>query len=60
VGEVKQPIPVKLIVGMLSSEEDLFSQAEDMMSQKFGPIDFKSSLLLFNFTPITKRRWVRS
>lgn len=54
-GEVKQPIPVKLIVGMLSSEEDLFSQAEDMMSQKFGPIDFKSSLLLFNFTPYYKK-----
>ncbi|MEA1963798.1 MAG: DUF4416 family protein [Candidatus Aerophobetes bacterium] len=49
-GEVKQPIPVKLIVGMLSSEEELFSQAEDMMSQRFGSIDFKSSLLLFNFT----------
>jgi len=34
VGEVKQPIPVKLIVGMLSSEEELFSQAEDMMSKR--------------------------
>ncbi|MCD6471971.1 DUF4416 family protein [Candidatus Aerophobetes bacterium] len=54
-GKVKQPISVKLIVGMLSSEKDLFSQAEDMMSQKFGPIDFKSSVLLFNFTPYYKK-----
>ncbi len=49
-GKVKQPLPVKLIVGIISGEENLFDEAEKELSQKFGPLDFKSPVLSFYYT----------
>jgi len=49
-GKVKQPLPVKLIVGMISGEENLFDEVEKELSQKFGPLDFKSPVLSFYYT----------
>jgi len=49
-GKIKKPVPVKLIVGMLSAEEALFEKVEEKLSQKFGPVDFGSPVLSFRYT----------
>lgn len=49
-GTIKQPLPVKLIVGMLSGEKNLFDEVEKELSQRFGPLDFKSLVLPFHYT----------
>ena len=50
-GKIKQPVGVKLFIGMISGEEDLFKEAEERLSQKFGSVDFKSPILSFQHTP---------
>jgi len=54
-GKVKQPVPVKLIVGMISAEEVLFEEAEKRLIQKFGYVDFRSSILPFHYTDYYER-----
>ena len=49
-GKIKQPAGVKLFIGMISGEEDLFEKAEKRLSRKFGLIDFKSPILSFQHT----------
>jgi|GEM_PF-137117 len=44
------PPLVKLVVGMLSPTGELFAQAEELLSQKFGAVDFSSRLLPFAYT----------
>ena len=47
--------PVKLIVGLISNEADLFKEVELSLSKKFGPVDYKSDLFKFNHTGYYKR-----
>ncbi len=54
--KVKEPLPVKLVVGMISGEESLFKQAEKRLAQKFGSIDFTSSPLPFNCTDYYEKK----
>ena len=49
-GKVKHPLAVKLVIGMISREENLFKEVEKELSQKFGSIDFESPLLSFHYT----------
>ncbi len=49
-GKVKQPGEVKLFMGMITGEANLFDEAEKSLSQKFGPVDFKSPILSFEHT----------
>jgi hypothetical protein len=49
-GEIKKHSPVKLIVGMITADSALLSSAEDILSQKFGSVDFHSDTMPFNFT----------
>jgi len=49
-GKLKEPLPAKLIVGMISGEESLFKQAETKLTQEFGSIDFTSWSLPFKCT----------
>ena len=49
-GKVKQSVGVKLFMGMISGEEDLFDEAEKRLSRKFGLVDFKSPILSFQYT----------
>jgi len=44
-GKVKQPGGVKLFMGMITGETNLFDEAEKRLSQKFGPVDFRSPIL---------------
>ena len=48
--EVKSFSPVKLICGIIASEELIFKRAEEHLIQLFGSIDHASPLLKFNFT----------
>lgn len=49
-GKVRHPVEVKLFMGMISVEGDLFDEAEKRLSQKFGPVDFESPILSFQHT----------
>lgn len=55
-GKVKEPLPVKLVVAMISGEESLFEQAEKKLTQEFGLVDFTSSPLPFNCTDYYKKK----
>ena len=49
-GKTTKPKPVKLIMSILSSIEELFSEAKIILNDYFGPIDMESSYQLFDFT----------
>lgn len=55
-GKVKDPLAVKLVVGMISGEESLFEQAEKKLREKFGSLDFRSSLLPFDCTNYYRKK----
>ena len=48
--QAKEPEKVALIVGMLSIQEKLFAPAEEKMQVLWGPIEFYSAIMLFDFT----------
>lgn len=49
-GEIRRHPPVKLIVGMISADVNLFLPVEASLCQKFGRADFKSDVVPFNYT----------
>ena len=49
-GKVFSPHQVKLITGIITSSEDIFNKAERALSRYFGPVDFKSQIIDFDFT----------
>ena len=49
-GKIKQPEPVKLMVGMLAREVKLFGIAGERLVEHFGEIDFESGVLPFDAT----------
>lgn len=49
-GRAKEAQPVKLVVGMLSGDEQLFDFAESNLVARFGPADDRSSVLPFENT----------
>ncbi|MFH0772644.1 MAG: DUF4416 family protein [Candidatus Omnitrophota bacterium] len=49
-GAAKKHKPVKLIVGMISNDPELFFKTEKILERPFGPVDFRTSLLDFAFT----------
>lgn len=49
-GEVKEPLPVKLIASMFTASGELLEEAKVRLSQEFGPIDYESELLPFDHT----------
>ncbi|MEW6097129.1 MAG: DUF4416 family protein [bacterium] len=49
-GKIKKPKLVKLIVGMISTSEELFHMAQDRLKDRFGNIDFMSQILPFDTT----------
>jgi len=48
--EAKAFVPVKLICGMISSQNIVFEKAEDSLKDLYGPVDFFSQLITFTFT----------
>jgi len=49
-GKVKKPLPVKLIMGMISPDTNLFGRATQILIDRFGPVDFKSGIFNFDKT----------
>jgi hypothetical protein len=49
-GIIRNPLPVKLFVGMLSPEPPLFDLCADIISKEFGPIDYQSDDLPWDKT----------
>jgi hypothetical protein len=50
VGEVRTPLPVKLIVSAFAGGEALLAEARARLVTEFGPIDYESELLPFEHT----------
>jgi len=49
-GHPKNPIPVKLFVGMLSPEVGLFDICTELLSAEYGPIDYQSETVRWDVT----------
>ncbi|MFC2161558.1 DUF4416 family protein [Acidobacteriota bacterium] len=48
--EAKAFVPVKLICGMISSQDIVFKNAENILGDLYGPIDYFSPFINFTFT----------
>ncbi|MCJ7582568.1 MAG: DUF4416 family protein [Candidatus Aminicenantes bacterium] len=48
--EAKAFVPVKLICGMISSQDIFFENAENLLTDLYGPVDFFSAFIPFTFT----------
>ncbi len=49
-GEIREPLPVKLIVSAFAGGEELLAEAKARLVTEFGPIDYESVLLPFDHT----------
>lgn len=49
-GKIKDPFPVKLIVGLIFRDEEVLKITKEKLIKRFGKIDFESQLFPFNFT----------
>ncbi len=49
-GEPQAPVPVKLIVGVLTSSVELLGQARGMVQEAYGAIDYESERYAFDLT----------
>ena len=49
-GEAKKHPPVKLVVGMISERKPLFDAAQRELMAQFGPLDYESALMPWEFT----------
>jgi hypothetical protein len=49
-GEIHNPLPVKLFVGVLTSIPEIVAPVEEHLSKLFGPIDTRSEPFLFDMT----------
>ncbi|MFO7695977.1 MAG: DUF4416 family protein [Anaerolineae bacterium] len=50
VGHIRAPLPVKLIVPMLSARSESFSQAQGALTERYGPLDYVSADIPFTYT----------
>ncbi|MHB1317995.1 MAG: DUF4416 family protein [Anaerolineae bacterium] len=49
-GNIRAPLPVKLIVPMLSARPECFARAESALAERWGPLDYVSTDLPFTYT----------
>ncbi|RLF25782.1 MAG: DUF4416 domain-containing protein [Thermoplasmata archaeon] len=49
-GEITSFTPEKLIIAVLISREDFIEELNKQLEDNFGPIDYKSEILNFNYT----------
>ncbi len=49
-GEIRDPLPVKLICGVLYREPTAWVQASAALQERFGPLDYESKEFLFTET----------
>ncbi len=56
-GKIREPVPVKLIVSLFAGDADLLLEAADVLSERFGPTDFRSQILPFDHTRYYEREF---
>jgi hypothetical protein len=49
-GQINTPLPVKLIIGILTSIPEILPETEKLLTEAFGPIDYRSELFPFDYT----------
>jgi len=49
-GDIREPLPVKLIVAMLSARPEAFEHAQEALARHYGPLDYISPDLPFTYT----------
>jgi len=49
-GKIREPIPMKLFVGMLSAEASLFEACDNILRKEYGSVDFRSEIQPWNRT----------
>ncbi len=49
-GEITSFTPEKLIIAVLISKREMLNKLINILKENFGPVDFKSKLLEFNYT----------
>jgi hypothetical protein len=49
-GSIRKPQPVKLISALIYKDESVLLRAEDLLKKHFGPVDFRSQALPFDYT----------
>jgi hypothetical protein len=49
-GNITEPGPVKLLVGMLSQDISLFDKLKDTLQQEYGPVDLESDVWRWEHT----------
>ncbi len=47
---IRQPIPVKLFVGMISRERPLFDECAELLCTEFGPLDMRAPIVAWDQT----------
>lgn len=47
---IRQPIPVKLFVGMISREPSLFDECAELLCVEFGPLDMRAPIIAWDKT----------
>ena len=53
--DINCPKPVKLFVGILSSDKTLLEDVEILLVKRFGEVDMRSEIFPFNFTDYYKK-----
>ena len=48
--DLRQPIPVKLFVGMISNEPPLFNECTEILSAEFGALDLRAPIMAWDQT----------
>jgi hypothetical protein len=48
--KTRDPLPVKLFIGMLSSDPALFNECTKIICEKYGPVDYQSEVLPWDKT----------
>lgn len=49
-GRIRKQQRVKLIIGFIAKEQEIFNRAKDILKKKFGGIDYESQVLPFTHT----------
>ena len=56
-GKIFRTPPVKLIAGLIFNNNDSFDKAKAMLKRRFGPIDFESPKMDFDYTDYYKNEF---
>lgn len=56
-GTIKKHKKVKLVFGLISKDTSLFTAIENLLTKKFGKIDFKSQVLDFTHTDYYRKEF---